>query len=173
MSFGSINACDPLRNKTKNPLLEAILSYLYTFRKLENPSKTLTQIIVGVQLRNPEYSVEELKNGVRKGTRQGLFSTRCQTGIPPYGTTVDPTYLFNRNAPMVNPANWSYMCPGAETMTPGTCRYRPCLSKKGSYQSSGLACPRQSTGPVPQKITIPGVPGSFTRADSNPCPIPI
>lgn len=173
----SINACFPLRGTCKNPLLNDILSYLYTFRKSSDSHKNMQQIVEGVQYNsNKQYTAEEIEYGVRKGVRQGLFNKYCNPEILPIGVVPDPTFSFNPNAALVNPANWCYMCPGARIMSSGTCCYKPCRSIKGSFtelQSCSRA-PRFTVQGPRETITIPGVPGSFTRPNVlNNCQIPI
>lgn len=177
MSCSAIYACDPIRNPNKDILLNDILSYLYRFRNLKTTdeiSKTINEIINGVQDQHPQYSNEQIQNGVIRGTRQGLFSKICTTEIPPFGTTFENRYEFNRNAPSVNVKNWCYMCPGADTMRPGICCSKPCLRTKGSFTTTERNCFVEGVAggnqPRPERISIPGVPGSFERISiQNPC----
>jgi len=193
-SYSRINVCDPLRNQKKSVLLNAILTYLYSLRNFEDidqRAQTIDEIIIGVQIQNPEFKAKEINNGVRQGSHQGLFSLVCTDEIPPLGMTFENRYEFNRNAPLVNTKNWSYLCPGARTMRPGICCSKPCPCVKGAFRGHRLGCLRAGGIPQPrnpvsipgvpgviqpprEKITIPGVPGSFTRVPPlNSCPIPI
>ena len=164
MSSSTIHVCDPLRNPQKSILLNAILSYLYHLRNSETRSKTIDEIIDGVQAQDPQFSDGDIHNGVRHGAHQGLFSLVCTTEIPPLGTLFENRYEFNPNAPLVNPKNWIFLCPGARTMTPGTCCYKPCRCKKGSVSQLAFGCSRVGGNqPQTETITIPGVPGTITR----------
>ena len=165
----SINACNPLHPPNRDPLLYAILSVLY------QDTRTTQEIVDVISAQPPFYTDENIRRAIIQGTRQGLFRRVCTNDIPPFGTTFEPLYEFNPNAPSINTRNWPYMCPGAQVLTSGSiCRSHPCRSKKGSYQTD-LCCP-----PVPgplaefETITIPGVPGSFVRSTSlRSCAIPI
>lgn len=176
-SLETINVCDPLNNRRKDPLLNFILSYLYRFRRDAFPYRSISDILNGLQNAGSTYSEQQLRRGIQRGARQGLFAKYCSDDV-----TAEPQeaqYKFNPNAPKINPANWPYMCPGAEYMKPGgTCCYKPCRSKKGSVTNDicsqpafGILAP---AGARMEKIVIPGVPGSFERvAPQVSCPIPI
>ncbi len=170
---GICNVLNPKERFTNEALLlNIILTYLYSLRNEENlnqRSKTIDEIVIGVQNTNPQLTFEQIEIGVRLGSRQGLFSLICSDDFTQLNAP--RRYEFNRNAPLVNTKNWKYLCGEAKVMFPGSCCSKPCRCTKGSFE---LCEPQFLPPSTIQNVTIPGVPGSFTRiAPEDSCPIPI
>ncbi len=158
--------CDPQNPPGRDPLLQSLLGVLFNAQRNAPNDAFLTADQVS-SLVGPTYSLARVRSGLARGAAQGLFLRGCDPIINPGDSSVAPRYAFNPNAPTQNPLNWPYMCPGASIApSANLCTYKPCRSKRGSFQTD-VCCAPQPFGSAQvqsgmETLNVPGV-GTITR----------